>query len=345
MSKIVLRVVAISSPFSAWILPVPRDPTAMPIGVGADLSAFSDAIGVREAMEHRPSVLSQPPGSGRRQRIHSYIHDSLTFDVLDTGPAGGQAVVLLHGFPERASHWHDVSTVLHSHGLRTLAPDQRGYSPGARPRGRYAYRMSCVVGDTIALVERYGAPVHLVGHDWGAAVAWATATERPDLVQTLTTVSVPHPAAFARSLVTSDQMVRSWYVLAIQPPGVVELMARAAPGALAGLLRHTGLTDAEVARFRREILDYGALPGALGWYRALPLSLSSVSGPVDVPTTHVWSDGDVALSQRGAELTADQVQAPYELRVLHGVSHWIPTQAPAALAEIVLARISTVVDR
>lgn len=287
-------------------------------------------------MEQRP--VASTPRSGRRTRIRAYTHDSLTFDVLDDGPIGGPAVVLLHGFPERASHWHDVSAVLHSRGLRTLAPDQRGYSPGARPRGRRAYRMSCLVGDTVALVERYGAPVHLVGHDWGAAVAWATATTRPDLVRTLTTVSVPHPTAFARSLVSSDQALRSWYALAVQPPGVVELVARTAPGALVALLRSTGLTEAGAARFRSEILDYGALPGALGWYRALPLSRISATGPVRVPTTHVWSDGDASLSRRGAELTADHVEAPYRLCVLHGVTHWIPTQAPAALAEIILAR-------
>jgi pimeloyl-ACP methyl ester carboxylesterase len=274
------------------------------------------------------------------QRIDAFTHDGLAFDVLDAGPLDGPAVVLLHGFPERASQWHDVGEILHGHGLRTLAPDQRGYSPGARPRGRFAYRMSRLVGDVVALIERYGAPVHLVGHDWGAAVAWATAAANPDGVRTLTTVSVPHPAAFAKSLVTSDQALRSWYMLAFQPPGVVELLTRRAPDATGRFLRRAGLSQAEVARFRREIVEYGALPGALGWYRALPFSAVSPTGPVRVPTTHVWSDRDAALARRGAELTADHVQAPYELRVLHGVSHWIPTRAPEALAEIVLARIS-----
>jgi pimeloyl-ACP methyl ester carboxylesterase len=286
------------------------------------------------------STASPAARSGTRRRIHTFTHDTFTFDVLDRGPADGSAVVLLHGFPERASHWDGVSSVLHTQGLRTMAPDQRGYSPRARPRGRHAYRMSCLVSDIVALVERYGAPVHLVGHDWGAAVAWATAAARPDLVRSLTTVSVPHPAAFSRSLLTSDQALRSWYVLAVQPPGVAELLARTMPGAVYGLLRHAGLTSLEVMRFKQEIIDYGALPGALGWYRALPFSVGSAPGPVRVPTTHVWSDGDVALARRGAELTADQVQAPYQLRVLRGVSHWVPTHAPDALAEAILDRVA-----
>jgi pimeloyl-ACP methyl ester carboxylesterase len=287
------------------------------------------------------SVPTSPAVTGTRARIRAYTHDSLTFDVLDNGPADGSAVVLLHGFPERASHWQDVCSILHARGLRTLAPDQRGYSPGARPRGRHSYRLSRLVADVVALVEHYGAPVHLVGHDWGAAVAWATAAARPDILRTLTTVSVPHPAAFARSLVSSTQALRSWYVLAFQPPGAVELLARAAPGTLSALLRGAGLSSAEVARFWREIVDYGALPGALGWYRALPLSGRSSAGPVRVPTTHVWSDGDVALARRGADLTAGQVRAPYELRILRGVSHWVPTHAPEELAEAILARVGT----
>jgi pimeloyl-ACP methyl ester carboxylesterase len=276
------------------------------------------------------------------ERISTFTHDGLRFDVADEGPLDGPTVVLLHGFPERASQWHDVSEILHRHGLRTLAPDQRGYSPGARPRGRRAYRMSCLVGDTAALIDTYGAPVHLVGHDWGAAVAWATAAAHPDAVRTLTTVSVPHPSAFVRSMVRSDQALRSWYMLAFQPPGVVELLVRRAPDRVGRFLRRAGLSEAEVTRFQHDIVEYGALPGALGWYRALPFSAGSSTGPVRVPTTHVWSDHDSALARRGAELTADHVRAAYELRILTGVSHWIPTRAPDVLADIILARIDSV---
>jgi pimeloyl-ACP methyl ester carboxylesterase len=274
-----------------------------------------------------------------RERVHSFTHDGLSFDVLDDGPLDGQAVVLLHGFPDRATQWQAVSEILHRRGLRTLAPDQRGYSPGARPRGRRAYEMSRLVGDVAALVEAYGAPVHLVGHDWGAAVAWATAAAHPEVVRTLTTVSVPHPGAFARSLVRSDQALRSWYILAFNVPGGVELLARTAPDIMGRLLRQGGMKRAEVDRFRRDIVEYGALPGALAWYRAIPLYARSSTPSVRVPTTHVWSDRDTALSRRGAELTADHVRAPYELVVLQGLGHWIPTRAPEVLAEIILARI------
>ena len=90
--------------------------------------------------------------------------------MLDEGPLDGVPVVLLHGFPERASTWRDVAPLLHARGFRTLAPDQRGYSPGARPPRRRDYRVALLAGDVVALIERIGRPVHLVGHDWGAVV-------------------------------------------------------------------------------------------------------------------------------------------------------------------------------
>jgi pimeloyl-ACP methyl ester carboxylesterase len=272
--------------------------------------------------------------------IDSFTRDGLTFDVRDSGPADGDPVVLLHGFPERASSWDQVSAILHEHGLRTLAPDQRGYSPGARPRGRWSYRLPLLVEDVVALIDRVGRPVHVVGHDWGAMVAWGLAMARPDLVRTLTAVSVPHPAAFYDALRNGSQLRKSWYFLPFNVPGLVETLARVRPEAFDTWLRKGGMTAADVERFRREIVEYGALKGGLMWYRAIPLA-SPRSGrhPVGVPTTHVWSDRDVALSRDGAEGCSDWVDADYELVVLEGVNHWIPTQAAQPLADAILARV------
>ena len=275
-----------------------------------------------------------------QRRLRTYRNGDLRFDVRDQGPLQGPVAVLLHGFPERASDWDPVASRLNAAGVRTIAPDQRGYSPGARPPTRVSYRMSCLVEDIVALVARIGVPVHLVGHDWGAAVAWRTAADHPALVRTLTTISVPHPAAFARSLLTSSQLLRSWYVLAFQPPVVVEAAVGLFPSLLTGPLRASGLGAAGVLRVEEEVLAYGALPGALGWYRAAPLDAFATTSPVTSPTTHVWSTGEVALSRRGAELTARYVDAPYDLVTLTGVTHWVPQQAPDAVADAVLSRIA-----
>jgi pimeloyl-ACP methyl ester carboxylesterase len=270
--------------------------------------------------------------------LTGYTHDGLRFDVRDQGPADGEPVVLLHGFPQRAASWDGVAARLHAEGLRTVAPDQRGYSPGARPRGRRPYAVPHLVGDVVALVDALDAgPVHLVGHDWGAAVAWAVAGTRPDRVRTLTTVSVPHPRAFLASM-RHGQALRSWYFLPFNVPGLVEGVATRRPELFARLLRNAGMTAEMVEQVRTGVVDYGALPGALAWYRALPLSRFGGIGAVRVPTTHVWSTGDVALGRSGAELPARWVAAPYRLEVLEGVSHWVPEQAPDALAAIIAER-------
>lgn len=275
-------------------------------------------------------------------RVASFTRDGLTFDVVDTGPLDGDPVVLLHGFPERASSWAAVSARLHGRGLRTLAPDQRGYSPRARPRNRVAYRITALVADIEALVDRVGGPVHVVGHDWGAVVGWGLAAHRPDLVRSLTAVSVPHPAAFLAACLRSSQLRDSWYFLLFSIPFLPEWAARHRPERFDEALLNGGMTPADVDRFHREIVEYGALSGGLGWYRAIPFApLRWARQKVAVPTTHVWSDGDVALSRTGAELCGRFVTGPYELVVLDGVSHWIPTQAPDSLADAVLARIAS----
>lgn len=274
-------------------------------------------------------------------RLTTVEHDGLTFDVRDTGPLDGEPVVLLHGFPERSTSWLAVEPLLHARSLRTYALDQRGYSPRARPRPRTAYRMSRLVGDVVALIDAIGGPVHLVGHDWGSAVGWGVAIRRPDLVRTWTAVSVPHPTAFLRAMRTPEQRRRSSYMALFNVPVVPELLAKV-PGAFDAWLRRAGMTPAEVERFRREIVADGVLPHALGWYRALPLSARGTGSgdqTVRVPTTLVWSDRDAAITRHGVDATAALVDADYELVVLERVTHWIPSQAPEALADAVLKRV------
>lgn len=275
--------------------------------------------------------------------------DGLVLDVDDQGPLDGDVVVLLHGFPERATCWREVAPRLHAAGLRTIAVDQRGYSPRARPRRRRDYRADLLRDDAVAVIEaavdRVGPErrVHLVGHDWGAVVAWLVAAERPDLLSTLTAFSVPHPGAYLRAGVRSRQLLRSWYMAAFNVPGLVERLAQHPGGRFEQLLARTGMTRPELARFRAEVVDDGALPGGLGWYRALALSAGSMGARrVRVPTTFVWSDGDTAIDRWGAEHCGDFVRGEYELVVLTGVTHWIPTQAPDAAAEAVLERVGSI---
>ncbi|WP_278265215.1 alpha/beta fold hydrolase [Nocardia sp. AG03] len=273
-------------------------------------------------------------------RLSSYTRAGLEFDVVDTGPLDGPVVVALHGFPQTATSLTELTGLLADRGYRTLAPNQRGYSPGARPRGRRAYRVSELVADVVALIETIDrGPVHLVGHDWGAMVAWAVAGARPELISSLVTISVPHPGAFLRSLTSSDQLLRSYYIGLFQLPVLPEYLLRTRPALLDRVLNSTRMPPAAIARVHTEIVDGGALTGGLNWYRGLPFG--GGVGPIAVPVTHVWSTGDTALSRRGAELAGQYARGDYRLVVLDGASHWLPEEHPAELAEIIAERIES----
>ena len=271
-------------------------------------------------------------------RLTSLSHDGLEFVVRDTGPADGDIVVLLHGFPQTGRAWDVVVAGLHEAGYRTVVPDLRGYSPGARPRGRFAYRSSKIVGDVVALIAATGGrPVHLIGHDWGALLAWSVAASRPDLIRTLTAVSVPHYAAFLLSALSSNQLLRSYYIVLFQLPVVPELLFRVFPHSFANALRRSGLDPAGIAQVQRDVVDAGALTPGINWYRGLLASSQrAMTRKVTVPTTFVWGDADTLLGRRGANLTRRFVTGPYTLTVLPGVGHWVPGQSPDALVRAFL---------
>lgn len=283
--------------------------------------------------------------------MDSYTRGALRFDVTEyggsgAGPGHGEPVLLLHGFPQTAASWEPVARRLADAGYRVLAPDQRGYSPGARPQGRRAYRVEELVDDVVALADAAGAEtVHVVGHDWGAVVAWALAALHPERVRTLTAVSVPHPAAFVRAMATSRQGALSWYMYFFQLPGAPErLLGR--PGGLAAALRRAGQGRERARRDEAALAAKGglrsALTGAVNWYRAMPFwEHKGLQLTVGVPTLLVWSDGDVAISRAAVDGTPRWMTGPYRLEVLSGVSHWIPDETPDRLADLVLEQLAT----
>ena len=272
--------------------------------------------------------------------------DGLVFDVTDLGPPGAEVVVLLHGWPQDRSAWQGVGRRLAAEGLRVLAPDQRGYSPGARPRGTSAYRMSQLVADVLALVEESGQQrVHLVGHDWGGAVAWAFAERHPERLHSLTVVSTPHPRAMAWALRHGDQALRSGYMLAFQLPVLPEAVLG---HLLPQVLRGSGLPEEDTERYVARFREPGAASGGLAWYRALRLQVPGPwhgdrparpqPAPTTVPTTYVWGRRDPALGRAAAERTATCVGADYRF-VEVDAGHWLPETHAEDVAAAVLDRV------
>ena len=266
----------------------------------------------------------------------------LVFDARTWGPRAGRSVLALHGFPEGSRCWDRVGVRLAGAGLCVVAPDQRGYSPGARPTDVDAYTLDHLVADAAGFLAALGWPsADVVGHDWGAVVGWALAARRPDLVRTLTAVSVPHPAAFGAALRDdAEQRTKSAYIGLFRSPGKAEQVLAGSDGAaLRAMLDGSGLDPAEVAAVVDPLLEPGALTAVLGWYRAMRAEDHAGVGPVPVPTTYVWGAQDVAVSRAAAEGAAAHVSGQYRFVELPGVGHWVPEQAPEVLEALVLERL------
>ncbi len=263
----------------------------------------------------------------------------LTFDVYEGGPADGDPVLLLHGFPQDHREFDPLLPRLHEAGLRTYAMDQRGYSPGARPGEVSAYRLEEAVADALAVLDTLGVErAHVVGHDWGAQVGWLLAARHPERLRTLTAISVPHPRALLLALrVRPAQVARLSYFKVFQS-GVAE---RLLLGRDAMLLRTMlrPLPAPWIEQYVAAAREPGRLTAGLNWYRAYTIDQVATVGVVTVPTTYVWSDRDGVVGLTAALRTADWVSADYQLVAMRGISHWVPEQAPRHLADAVLARI------
>jgi pimeloyl-ACP methyl ester carboxylesterase len=268
--------------------------------------------------------------------------DGLTFDALAMGPADGELVLLLHGFPQSSHEWRAQLDALGAAGYRAVAPDQRGYSPRARPLGVEHYRAEPLVADVVAMADALGADrFHLVGHDWGAAVAWHVAGRHPQRLRSLTAVSVPHPAAFSDALRGDDQRQRSGYIELFRQEGHAEDLLLEDDGArLRAMLEGTGLSN-DVDEYVRRMREPGAMTAALNWYRAVDAGSLDALGPITTPTMYVWSTADIALGREGAEATVAHVEGRYRFEVLEGVSHWIPEAAPDELSRLLLEHLSS----
>lgn len=270
----------------------------------------------------------------------------LTFDVRVDGPEDGRPVLLLHGFPQTSSCWAAVTPLLVQAGLRVYAPDQLGYSPGARPADPDAYAAQNLAQVTADLMTALALPVaDVVGHDWGANVAWTLAAWHADRVRSLTAVSVPHPAAYTAAFrIDPEQKERSAYIRLFWQAGKAEEVlladdARRLRRMLLGADGETGVPVEAVDEYVAVLSAPGALTAALNWYRAMSSDIRV--DPVQVPTTYVWSDADVAVGRTAAEACAQFVTGEYRFVELPGVTHWIPEEAPEQLAAAILARVAS----
>lgn len=275
----------------------------------------------------------------KQQRIESFQRDQLSFDVIDSGPLDGQFIVLLHGFPETAKSWQETAQLLNEKGYRTFAINQRGYSLNAQPKGRYAYRTQELVEDIHEFLNLVDEPIYLVGHDWGAVVAWDVAIHYPEKIKHLTAISVPHKAAFIKSMLSSNQLFKSYYMGLFQLPKIPEILFEKIPSIGLSLLKSSGMTAQQLADFQHEMVKEKRLSSAINWYRGLPFNKDlDIGKKVTVPTLFIWGKHDTAIGPKSVELNQQYVDAPYTEIHLEA-THWIPTQNAQQLSELILQDI------
>jgi pimeloyl-ACP methyl ester carboxylesterase len=273
--------------------------------------------------------------------------NGISFEVATMG-AGDRLALCLHGFPEHAFSWRYQMPLLARLGYRVWAPNLRGYGGTDSPQEISAYRTQTLVEDVAALIAASGAKeTLLIAHDWGGALAWMLAMRKPELINRLVIMNLPHPACFARELRRPRQLLKSWYIFFFQIPQLPEfLLGRDNARAIGDMFRRgtrqsSRFPDDVVDVYRKNAMRPGGLTAMLNWYRAYfqtkkeprphePRTPTPRFPIIKTPTLFLWGDADVALDFRTTRGTADYV-SDLTFRPFPGVSHWIQQEAPEAV--------------
>jgi pimeloyl-ACP methyl ester carboxylesterase len=251
--------------------------------------------------------------------------------VEDSG--SGTPVLMLHGWPDSGRLWRHQVPALQAAGLRTVVPDQRGFGRSDKPAEVAAYAPPTLVADALGVLDALGIErAHVVGHDWGAFVAWMVAILAPDRVDRLAVLSVPHPLA-PRTLLQREM---AWYQLFFQVPDVAEQWLQHDDWAL---LREFLRGDGDVVQYLEDLARPGALTASLNWYRAIlaprPPRPPPDLPPVQAPTLAVWSRDDHYLDGARMRASSAYVKGEWRYEEVDG-SHWIPLDQPEALTRLLL---------
>jgi pimeloyl-ACP methyl ester carboxylesterase len=263
-------------------------------------------------------------------------NDGVKLNVKLYGPKKGKSVLLLHGFPDTGRVWSKQIAPLAEAGFRLIVPDQRGYGHSDKPSGIEAYKMVHLASDPIAILDQVGVEkATVVGHDWGANVAWSVATFAPQRVDRLVALSVGHPST-ARSG-DIEQRQKTWYMLLFQFEGIAEHWLSDSGWTNFRTWSHHPDADAVIA----ELEANRSLTPALNWYRSNFYPRILIQPPpklpkITVPTMGVWGSGDFAAIEERMTGSSEFIAAPWRYERLDGAGHWLQWEAPEKVNRLLL---------
>jgi pimeloyl-ACP methyl ester carboxylesterase len=278
----------------------------------------------------------------------TYIEtNDIRLNVVQDGPEDGDLVILLHGFPEFSYGWRKQIPALVEAGYRVWAPDQRGYNLSDKPEGVAAYNLDELAADIVGLIDAAGREkAFIVGHDWGAAVAWWLAATYPERVSRMVVMNVPHPAVMMKHVRSSvAQMLKSWYIGFFQLPRIPEMVISwnnftNATNMLSRSSRPGTFSDEDLEKYREAWSQPKAFHSMINWYRAMvrkpPKSTSPLA--IKVPTLLIWGVDDIALSKEMAQPSIDLCKDG-KLVFIEEASHWVQHEAAEQVNELMLAHL------
>src|SRR3954462_10400767 len=253
--------------------------------------------------------------------------DGIEVEVHAGGGGEAPPVLLVHGFPDSSHLWRHQVEALTGAGLRTIVPDMRGFGASDKPAAVEDSRLTRAVADLVAILDALDIETaSVVGHDWGAAVAWIFAAIHRDRVERLVAMSVGHPAAQTRTIADRE---KAWYMLLFQFEDVAEELLRRDDWKL---LREWLREDGDVDRYIRDLSRPGALTAGLSWYRARlhpkrQLEPRPQLPPIRAPTLGLWSSKDHYLNEQPMIDSGDHVSAPFRYERVEDASHWMQLDA------------------
>lgn len=254
---------------------------------------------------------------------------------VEAGPADGPPVLLLHGFPEFSFGWRRQIPALAAAGFRVLALDQRGYNRSSKPKGVVAYDLDHLADDVLDFATQVGLDrFAVVGHDWGASVAWWLASTRPERLTKMAAINAPHPALWKHAMRHNPaQRRKSWYVYVLSLPWLPEVMMRAGGfnalrQSLVDSSRPGTFTDAELDAYRQAWSQPGALTAMVNWYRALlRKQFPATASRIDVETLLLWGVDD-KFGERSVAEDSIRLCRRGEAVFIEDATHWVHHEQP-----------------